>query len=208
MRFLLSVLLVIAACSLTASAMALPDQQKLSRLETGEVTVETIRADESGGAARFQIYMKATIDDIRSVINSCENAYLFLNGLKVCEVLEQEGNRTLTRQVVKTSWLIPRQDFTFRTLRVSDRRSEFQRTAGSPRVMEGSWEFTELSGGIVATHELRIKPSLPVPRFIVRHLMQKSMPKMLTCMRALAGGSLSKTQQAADFASCPKPPPP
>jgi len=188
---------------LFANDKTMPDAETLTLLQSGEVAVETIRAEESGGAGRFQIFLKAPVEDIWSVIYSCEHAFIYLNGLRVCEVLEDDGINTLTRQVVKTSWLIPRQDFTFRTLREPFRRATFERTSGSPRVMEGSWEFLKVPGGVVAMHELRVKPSLPVPRFLVRHLMQRSMPKMLVCIRALSGGSLNDEQEREDFAACP-----
>lgn len=178
------------------------DTQEL--LQSGEVLNETIRADESGGAARFQILMDTDVEQIWGVIYSCDNAFVYLDGLRSCEVLEDDGLITLTRQVVKTSWLVPAQDFTFRTERKPFTRADFMRTTGSPKVMEGNWQFDQLPGGVLVSHEIRIKPFLPVPRFLIRHLMRNSMPEMLKCMRSMAGGSLNDVQQEIDAQSCPE----
>ena len=186
-----------------AEEPAMPDAESLDRLLRGEVTVETIREDESGGAARFEIYMAAPVEKIWDVIFSCENAFVFLDGLKICEVIEDDGIHTLTRQVVKTSWLLPKQDYTFRTLREPYRRADFERVEGSPKVMEGSWQFVPLQDGVLTIHEIRIRPDVPTPRFIIRRLMKKSMPEMLACMRSMAGGSLNEEQAREDRRSCP-----
>ena len=181
-----------------------PDQATWQLLQSGEVINETIRADESGGAARFQILMKTAVENIWDVIYSCENAFVYIDGLRSCEVLEDDGLTTLTRQVVKTSWLVPAQDFTFRTERQPFSRADFMRTTGSPKVMEGSWQFDQLPEGVLVSHEIRIKPFLPVPRFLVRRLMRNSMPEMLMCMRSMAGGSLTDVQKQQDAQSCPE----
>jgi len=186
-----------------AGVAQFPQPATLELLETGEVSVETIRSDESGGAGRFAILIKAPVEAIWDVIYSCEKAKIFVNGLKLCDVLEDDGIRTLTHQVVKTSWLVPTQDFIVQTLREPFGRAEFKRISGKPKLMEGSWDFHSTSQGVVAVHELRVQPSVPVPRFIVRHLMSKSMPEMLACIRGLAGGSLSGDSQSLDLASCP-----
>jgi hypothetical protein len=200
----LAVLCFIGAFSPALAREAqMPDPATLQRLQSGEITVETTRSDESGGSARFAIYIQAPVEDIWAIIFSCENAFIFLDGLKVCEVLHDDGTETLTRQVVKKSWLIPTQDYTFRTLRQPYKYAEFKRVEGKPRVMEGSWEFVVMPYGVVITHEIRIQPSMPVPRFIVRHLMRNSMPEMLACMRGLAGGSPDAEYAARDLRDCP-----
>jgi hypothetical protein len=128
---------------------------------------------------------------------------VFVKGLKFCDVLEEEGTRTLTHQKVKTSWLVPTQDFTVETLRKPYERVDFERVSGKPRLMEGSWEFIPTDHGVVVVHELRVQPSVPVPGFIVRHLMKRSMPEMLACIRGLAGGSVSAASERLDLSSCP-----
>lgn len=175
----------------------------LSRLKSGEVTTEAIRMDESGGAARFQIYIQAPVEAIWDVIFSCDQGFIFVKGLRECVVLENDGLTTLTRQVVKSSWLVPAQDFTFRTHREPFKRVEFMRTEGSPSEMEGSWEFIDSGEGVLVTHEIRIRPGFPVPRFLIRSVMKNTVPEMLACIRALANGSVSQAQKTTDAESCP-----
>ena len=101
---------------------------------------------------------------------------------------------------------MPTQDFVFQTLREPFRRVEFKRVSGKTKVMEGSWDFFPVQQGVLIVHEIRIQPSVPVPGFIVRHLMSKSMPEMLACIRGLAGGSLSAESESVDLGFCPGPP--
>jgi len=202
-KILTAAALLAAPAALQAVATHLPGADVLNRLKSGEVTAETIRTDESGGAARFRIYIQAPVEAIWNVIFSCENAFIFLDGLRQCDVLEDDGIDTLTRQVVKSSWLVPAQDYTFRTHREPFSRAEFTRVEGSPKVMEGSWEFLEFESGVIVSHEIRIRTGFPVPRFLIRRVMRNSMPDMLACMRALASGSISEQQQLQDSAACP-----
>ncbi len=181
----------------------MPDPATLQRLQSGEITVQTTRADQSGGSARFVIFIKAPVEKIWEIIFSCEHAFIFLDGLKLCEILEGDEKETLARQVVNKGWLIPTQDFTFQTLYEPFKHAEFKRLEGKPRVMEGSYDFIVMPLGVVLVHEIRIQPSIPVPRFIIRRLIRKSMPAMLACMRGLAGGSLSAELEVRDLNMCP-----
>ena len=193
---------------ISSQAMAreaqLPDPDTLRQLRTGEIFLENTRTDEAGVAMQVLIFMKTQVEKIWEVIYSCENAFIFLDGLKLCEVLEDDGVITLTRQVVKTGWLVPVQDYTFRTLRVPFKHVEIQRTKGNPKIMEGSWDFIAMPQGVVVIHEIRIKPNMPVPRFIVRRLMRRGMLEMISCIRGLAGGSVTAEIETRDLGSCPK----
>lgn len=194
-------LLLLFAVPGLADSIDEPDRELLLK---GEVISETIRADESGGAARFMVYFETTPERVWETVLSCESALVFVRGIRECELLEQDAEQTVIRQVVKTSWLVPKQDFTYRMTWEDPHGARFERISGSPKVMEGGWAFREFGQGLLVTHELRVKPDLPVPRFLVRHLMQKSMPRMLACVRALSGGSLSSDMKIADRAACPE----
>jgi len=202
-KILMVATLLAAPGSVPAVDAELPGSDVLDRLRAGEITAESIRTDESGGAARFRIYIDAPVETIWNVIFSCDNAFIFVDGIRECDVLENDGIHTLTRQVVKTSWLLPAQDFTFRTLREPFRRAEIKRVEGSPKEMEASWEFLKFQSGVIVTHKIRIKPGFPVPRFLIRRVMRNNMPDMLACIRALANGSLDEAQRESDTASCP-----
>lgn len=203
MRQLLILLLFCISSNMSAREVQLPDPVTLERLRAGEVILETTRTDESGGAAKIVVFIQAPVEAIWDVIYSCENAFIFLEGLKLCEVLEQTSDYTVTRQVVKKGLLIPTQDYSFRTVREPFKHAEFRLVEGNLKAMEGSWDFIAMPDGVVVLHEIRIQPGVPAPRFIVRRLMRKGMPEMIACMRALAGGSGNADMKTRDLAMCP-----
>ena len=182
----------------------LPDPDTLRQLRTGEILLENTRTDEAGVAMQVLIFMQTQVEKIWEVIYSCENAFIFLDGLKLCEVLEDDGLITLTRQVIKTGWLVPLQDFTFRTLRVPFKHVEIQRIEGKPEIIEGSWDFIAMPQGVVVIYEIRIKPDVPAPRFIVRRIMRRGILEMISCIRGLAGGSVTAEIETRDLGFCPK----
>ena len=203
MRQLLILLLLCISTNTSAREVQLPDPVTLERLKAGEVILETTRTDESGAAARIVVFIQAPVEAIWDVIYSCENAFIFLEGLKLCEVLEQTSDYTITRQVVKKSFLIPTQDYSFRTVQEPFKHAEFRLVEGNLKVMKGSWDFIAMPDGVVVLHEIQIQPAVPAPRFIVRQLMRKGMPEMIACMRGLAGGSVNADMKTRDLAKCP-----
>jgi hypothetical protein len=203
MKQLLSLLVLCFSLEASAREVQLPDPETLQRLKAGEVILETTRTDESGAAAKIVFFIQAPVEAIWDVIYSCENAFIFLEGLKLCEVLEQTSDYTITRQVVKKGLLIPTQDYSFRTVQEPFRHAEFRLVEGNLKVMEGSWDFIAMPDGAVVLHEIRIKPAVPAPRFIVRQLMRKGMPEMVACMRGLADGSVNADMKIRDLKMCP-----
>ena len=81
--FYFSVFLLVTTRPLPASSM--PDEQTLQRLERGEIILYETRTDDSGGAGRVQALVHAPAADVWAVIISCEQAFLFVDGLKSCE---------------------------------------------------------------------------------------------------------------------------
>ena len=68
--------------------------------------------------------------------------------------------------------------------------------------MEGRWQFTEGPGGLLLDYEIRIRPGMPVPAFIVSYLIRKGMPDLIACIRGLAGGSGSMERAQGDLERC------
>lgn len=201
-RFALLILFCISSPGVAREAL-LPEPATLQRLRTGEIILNNTQNGEPGVATQALIFMRTPVERIWEVIFSCENAFTFLDGLKLCEVLEDNGVVTLTRQVVKRGWLVPEQDYTFRTLREPFKHAEIQRTAGKPEVIEASWDFIAMPEGVVVIYEVRIKPDLPAPRFLVRRVMRRGILGMIACIRGLSAGSGSAGQESSDLGSCP-----
>ena len=199
-RFLLSVALFFTADSVLPDQQA-TDPETLTRLLSGEVVAFDTKSDKSGGSAHMQILVEASPQAIWNVIISCELAFVFVDGLTYCEVLEEAEGRALVHQVVKQGWPIPTQDFTFESLRQAFTEIGFRLVDGNLKAMEGYWRFSVRPEGTLVDYEVRIQPEIPAPRFIVRRNIRKGMPDLLACVRAPAGGSGER--EKADLDRCP-----
>jgi len=180
-----------------------PDPEAREQLASGGIVTRATRNDEAGGAARMQILVQAPARVVWDVIVSCDLAFVFVDGLQVCEVLEQSGDRALVHQVVKQGWLIPTYDFVFESLRQPYRSIEFRLVEGNLKLMQGRWAFYEGADGTLVDYEVHIQPGGPVPRFLVRRSISRGMPDLLACIRGLAGGSGSQLQARLDLDRCP-----
>jgi len=196
---LLTLLLPGFVLSINASAQ---EQDNVERLQRGEIVLLHEDSSEKGGSARVQALFQTSAEAVWSIITSCESSFVFVDGLKQCEVIEVSGERTLVHQVVKKGWLIPRQDFVFESLREPFRTIRFKLVEGNLKAMEGNWLFSETPDGLLVDYSIRVRPMLPVPGFVVSWVMRKGMPDLIACIRGLAGGSGSAEQQTSDLGQC------
>jgi ribosome-associated toxin RatA of RatAB toxin-antitoxin module len=181
----------------------------MDQLLRGEVNVENARTDESGGTVRVQILMYSDLQKLWDYIASCERVFLYVDGLKTCELLKVEYTAdtdvTTLRQSVKKSWVVPTISYTFKVRRQAYTQIDFTLVEGDLKIMEGGWRFEEMDEGegLIVTHEIRVRPSFPVPRWLLRRSMRKDVPDMLVCLRGLTGGSGSFSE-SDDLSHCPK----
>jgi len=159
----------------------------------------------SGGAAHARALVRADAEAVWRVITSCEQAFTYVDGLELCEILEQTGQRVVVRQVIDKSWLLPQQDFVFESLREPYREIRVRLLEGNLDVLEGHWIFRPFEEGTLVDYTVRIEPAFPAPDFLVRRNLDRDMPGLLACVRALAGGSGSAEQQRLDRARCAGP---
>lgn len=190
-----------------AAAPPLPDDDSalLARLRAGEVVARESSGHPSGGSAHMQILVQAPPSAIWAVIVSCELAFRFVDGLRYCEVLEDTGDRALVRQVVDQGWLTPTFDFVFESLRQPWERIEFRLVEGNLAAMAGSWSFIATPDGTLVDYEIRLRPQAPVPAFLVRRNLNRTLPDQLACVRGLAGGSGSQERLRRDLERCADP---
>jgi ribosome-associated toxin RatA of RatAB toxin-antitoxin module len=188
----------------SSTAPAGMDQLAWKQLLAGEILVESVRTDEAGGAARVKALSYGSSEALWAVIISCEDAFRFVRGMQICNVLEDDGGHALVHQGVKQSWILPRLDFTFAAIRKPFTAIDFQLVEGDLRTMEGGWRFETLPeiDAVIVTHEIRVVPQFPAPRWLVRRSIGRDVPEMLACIRGLAGGSGSGKQQDLDLGSC------
>jgi ribosome-associated toxin RatA of RatAB toxin-antitoxin module len=177
-------------------------EEVTERLRRGEIVLLDADSSQKGGSARVQALVQAPAESVWSVITSCESSFVFVDGLKQCRVIEDQGEVALVHQVVKKGWLIPRQDFVFESLREPYHDIRFNLVEGNLKAMEGSWQFSETPDGLLVDYSIRVRPALPVPGFIVRWVMRRGMPDLIGCIRGLSGGSGSPEQQTSDLGRC------
>lgn len=198
----LFLLFIILLFHLQLPAAEPSEQETVERLGNGEILLLDASTDEAGGSARVQALVQAPVKAVWELIVSCEQTFIFVKGLKKCEILEDKGGKALIHQVVKTSWIVPTQDFIFESLRDPYDGIRFQLVEGSLKAMEGRWQFTEGPGGLLLDYEIRVRPGMPVPAFIVSYVIRKGMPDLIACIRGLAGGSGTMERAQGDLERC------
>lgn len=173
------------------------------RLRSGEIILQETRTNEAGGAGKAQVFVYGEAQAFWDIVVSCDMAFIFVDGLRECEVLEVNDDRVVVRQVVKKHWLLPRINFSFESKRRPYEEMTFTLIEGDLDIMEGSWKFTPLPDGVLVEYEARIKPSFPAPRWLIRRTIRKDTPDLIACIRGLAGGSGSDERLESDLGRCP-----
>ena len=189
------------------SGITMPDAAGMDTLRAGGWILENVTSSEKGAAAGILILMHAPVEQVWGVIVSCRYAEAFVAGLEYCEVLEDTGDYALTHQVADKGWAAPQMDYTFETRRQPWQSMAFHLVSGNLKVLQGTWEFQPLPEGLLVRHYLELRPSVPVPRWLVRRNLNKDLPDMMQCIRGLADGSGSPERHAADLEKCPGDPP-
>jgi ribosome-associated toxin RatA of RatAB toxin-antitoxin module len=180
----------------------------MARLLRVEIIVENVRLGDSGGSVRVQAYMPVDLQILWDYIASCVSVFEYVDGLEACELVsvreEADADVSIVHQVVDKSWLIPRIDYTIEVRRQPLTRVDFKLVEGDLKAMEGGWRFVPANDGtgIVVTHEIRVQPSFPVPRWLVRRSMRNDIPDMLSCLRGLTADA-SLINRDSDLKHCP-----
>lgn len=204
----LIVFVVSASPALAASTLEYTDQwseHDLLRLTEGEVLLEILHEDKPGGAARVTAYFHTNADGVWNIIGGCKYEFIYIRGLKLCEVVEAGETQMLIHHRVRNSWYTPTLDFTFKASRNADGVGTAQLLEGDFMVFDANWRMVSLPGerGILVSHEIRIQPSMPAPRWLVRRSLRRDLPDMLACVRGLANASGDNRRIGADLNRCP-----
>ena len=203
-KIALLVLFTLSGTQLTAADS--PDiVDDIERLKRGEILVQTIHKEQSGGAARVTALFYSDEESIWNTIGYCENEFIYVRGLELCEVLVPGLQYIKKHHRVNNNWYTPTIDFVFEASRNSPTLGEFGLVEGNLKVMEGQWLFQPLpdQSAIVVTHDIRIRSKFPAPRWLVRRVLKKDLPDMLACVRGLAQASGDGQRVADDLERCP-----
>jgi hypothetical protein len=201
-RFL-PVLFVLVSFGVTADTQTSDILLHLPQLRSGAILHEHTRRDEPGGAIRAEIFMHANAKDIWDLLIGCGKAFVFVDGLEQCEILELTKNHVLVHQVTDPGILAPVQDYTYKSKFQAFSRMDFDLVEGTMKTIDGSWQFVAVEEGVVVIYNMHVQPNWPVPRFLVRYSIRKSIPHMLACIRALVKGSGSPEKLQQDLDRCP-----
>jgi hypothetical protein len=201
----LLVLIVIASPQRSEAASTDLGDDDVARLRRGEILLQTILEEKSGGAARVTALFHSDVNTIWNIIGYCKYEFIYVRGLKLCEVLVPGQYYTEVHHRVRSSWYTPTMDFTFEASRTSPTHGEFHLLGGDLEVMEGQWNFVPLADtdSIIVIHEIRIQPRIPSPKWLVRRVLKNDLPDMLACMRGLAKASGDDDRLVDDLRRCP-----
>jgi len=206
MRFPVFVLLFLAWSMTGRTDFELFDhlaEADLERLRLGEWIVESESSTDHWATASVVIFMPAPPERIWNTIINCRDAFVFVDGLEYCEVLEERGDFALTRQIVDKGWTVPQLEFTFETKREPYHHMEFDMVEGNMKVMRGSWDFKLLEDGTLVRYTLILQPLFPAPRWLVRRNMKRDLPGMLRCIRGLVADGPLTASVIQDRQQCP-----
>lgn len=202
-RWIFTWLLLLLTFPVQASDM--PDEDTMQRLRAGEVIVRDTHRDESGGAAQVLFLVHSPVEQLWAILLSCDEAFIYVKNMVNCKVLERENNRALVNHVVKRPLVLSPIEVVFESLYTPYSGIEIRFVEGNLDVFEGQWRFHVLPDGVLAEHEIRVKPTIPSPRFLVRHYLRKQLPDLAACLRGLAKGSGSAASEREDLDRCAGP---
>ena len=204
-RLLTWLILFLLGSAQAASADPTELNVDLARLQRGEILAQTIHSEKSGGAARVTAIFHGEVDDVWDVIGYCENEFIYVRGLELCELVKPGLQVMQKHHRVNNNWYTPTIDFTFEASRTSPTHGEFRLVGGNLKVLEGQWNFQPLAGGdsIIVSHEIRIRSRFPAPRWLVRRVLKNDLPDMLACVRGLARASGNDDRIVIDLGRCP-----
>lgn len=198
-------LLFVTSSVQSANPEVVLTEDDVERLKRGEILTETIHNEKSGGAARVIALFHAAPEEVWTTIGYCENEFVYVRGLELCEVLIPGLQLIRKHHRVNNNWYTPTIDFVFEAIRTSPTHGEFKLVEGNLRVLEGQWDFKPLadSGAIIVTHDIRVRSRFPAPRWLVRRVLKGDLPDMLACIRGMSNGSGDDSLLSEDLALCP-----
>ena len=203
----LVLLLLIALVGMRSSVAASVDlsDNDVARLKRGEVLLQTIQDEKPGTAARVTALFHTNAQAIWDIIGYCKYEYIYMRGLKYCEMLDGNQFHMTMRHRLRSSWYTPTLDFTFEANREPGGDGEAHLVDGDLKILEGSWKFSPLADGnsVIVAHEIRIQPKLPAPAWLVRRNLQRDLPDMMACIRGLARASGGEGHIERDLKQCP-----
>ena len=175
---------------LLSSALPARPDSPANDAETGDEFHLVLHVDptDQGGQASAEVRIHASREVLWDVLTSCTAALIIVPGLKVCEVLESATDHSWQRirQVMDYSWLIPRVNYVMQANYKKPDDISFEKIAGDPMRMHGSWALQSDGEYTVAHYQLDFTPGFWVPHWFVHASLKRDLPKMLRALRSHA----------------------
>ena len=183
-------LLVGAHCSASVLVWE-PDAGERARLLAGEIIVHAdIDPSGASGRARAAVWIAAPREQVYAWMTDCPKALTFVPRMTGCTILQTgpEPGSALIAHEVDYSWFLPRMHYVFRARNTFPAQVEFQEASGDLAINRGSWRLAAVpdAGHTLVIYEVRIKPRLYVPQWLVRRSLRKDLPDLLTALRRVS----------------------
>lgn len=178
---------------------------ELAHLTRGEILLQAVQDEEPGAAARVTALFHTNSQAIWDIIGYCKYEFIYMRGLKLCEMLDGDQFHMTMRHRIRNSWYTPTLDFTFEANREPGGDGQAHLIDGDLKILEGRWKLSPIANenSVMVVHEIRIQPKLPAPEWLVRHNLQRNLPAMMACIRGLARASGDNGQIEGDLKRCP-----
>lgn len=188
----------------TASPLAPPAPAIMERLRQGEILVDSHIGPRNSAGLTGMMLVRTAREEAWQALISCENAYLYIDGLLECEIIKRGEGYTQTHQVLDQGWITPRMDYVFQTEYAPFEAMRFHLVSGNLERLQGSWEFLAVSEGTLLRHRLEVRLSIPLPRWLVSRQLRRGFPGMLACIRKLAERGGEGRSSGAALPECPE----
>lgn len=188
---LLAAFLALPAAAPASPASPLPRAPDLSwinrdALRAGQVEVRTGKHGPRVVTVNAAILIKAEPKAIWHVLTACGIAPKYVSNVVSCSLLRtsDDGATQLFAQKVKPAFFLPSFKHVFRLHYQPYTRIDVTRVSGPIAVMQGSsWLLKQPDGTVILYHYLEVDPGFPIPRFLVRAILKRNIPRVLTAIR-------------------------
>jgi ribosome-associated toxin RatA of RatAB toxin-antitoxin module len=154
------------------------------------VVVSSVDPSGASGRARAAVWIAAPPATVFAWMTDCAKALSFVPHLKTCRVTETAADRLseLVAHEVDYSWFLPRTRYVFRARYQPPTRVDFQEVSGDLEINQGSWQLTASpdAAHTLVTYEVRLKPRMFVPSWLVRRGLRKDLPELLAALRTVS----------------------
>ncbi|MCF6224830.1 MAG: hypothetical protein L3J22_00805 [Xanthomonadales bacterium] len=169
-------------------ADALTTDTALRELQQGKAITGSFDFETKPRSASIwgAIRIPASPQVIIKLIRDCPNAPSYHKKLKFCEIIsnDEKGNGETLHQQLKINFFSPLLDYTFRA-QYGDNTIRYTLISGDLKILQGGWNIYPDTHSSLLVYFISIKPSAPVPLWLVTQILQSDIVKTMQKMREL-----------------------